>query len=304
MSQTRRFSYADLSGLQVLELPYKGKQLSMIVFLPNKLDGLAGLEQKLSPKSLEKWINSLKKQKVRVQLPRFKLRSGYGLKETLKKLGIKKACTDKADFTGLTPAPDFMIQRVIHQSYVDVNERGTEAAAATAVFMGGTGAMPKIPEFDARRPFLFVIRHQATGAILFVGRVFNPAPGRPVAPAPGEANLSYVKKNKAPRVSMKWVSVIGDLDRNVVRRTIRRHLIELKRCYVSKALSSKPDLTGRIKVRFEVNRKGRTLKVKSVSSTLNHKETQKCVVQAHQLWRFPKPKGVPVKILADYGFTH
>jgi serpin B len=109
----------------------------------------------------------------RIYFPKFEFDTKYFMEENLKNLGIKKAFTGNADFSGMTEAEQLYISSVIHQAYVKVDEKGTEAAAATAVFMGATARMPsKI--FKADHPFIFIIQEKKTGEILFVGKVVNP----------------------------------------------------------------------------------------------------------------------------------
>ncbi|HUS48181.1 MAG TPA: serpin family protein, partial [Phycisphaerae bacterium] len=121
------------------------------------------------------WLEELRKRQVDVRLPRFQLKTRYYLQEPLSAMGMPDAFVpEKADFSGMDGTKSLFISKVIHQAFVDVNEEGTEAAAATAVVMRKTngGAPPTI--FRADHPFLFLIRHEKTGAILFMGRVANP----------------------------------------------------------------------------------------------------------------------------------
>ena len=158
-------------GLQVLELPYKGDDLSMVVLLPKHLPDL---EKALNPDHLNNWLAGLQPEKVKVYLPRFKFQTRYYLGDYLKSMGIVEAFSDRADFSGMTGSKDLYIGKVIHQADIEVNEKGTEAAAATAVVMTWK-SVPMTVTFNADRPFLFLIRHKPTNSILFMGRVMNPA---------------------------------------------------------------------------------------------------------------------------------
>ena len=172
MRQFQEFPFASGDDLDVLELPYDGDRLSMVVLLPKQVDGLATVEASLSRENLERWLGRLRQQAVRVSLPRFKLDFRADLAKTLAGLGMTDAFSgSKADFSGMTGRRDLFIGLVIHQAQVDVNEEGTEAAAATAVKMK-RGPAPA--EFVANHPFLFLIRDKQTGSILFLGRVLNP----------------------------------------------------------------------------------------------------------------------------------
>jgi serpin B len=137
MFQTEKFGYAETPDVQVLDMPYVGKDLSMVVLLPRKVDGLAALEKNLSSRQLGEWFKNLREQKVIVGLPKFKMTSEFALKQTLSEMGMPKAFTFGADFSGMTGKEnDLFIQAVVHKAFVEVNEEGTEAAAATGVGFG------------------------------------------------------------------------------------------------------------------------------------------------------------------------
>lgn len=167
--------FRDKTSFQLLELPYKGDELSMVVMLPQP-NGLAKLEKQLSAERLNQWIGKLKKQKVIVSLPRFRMETEYALKPTLKAMGMP-AAFQPGGFTGLSDAPsarELYISAVLHKAFVEVNEEGTEAAAATAVVIRRKSKGPSYPYFNANRPFIFMIRDNATGSVLFLGRMMNP----------------------------------------------------------------------------------------------------------------------------------
>jgi len=173
--------YVDQDGLKVLAMPYGKKELSMIVLLPKTVDGLPELEKTLvtrGPDYLSELFGKLTDTHVSVVLPKFKLTSQFRLDEKLKALGMRIAFNEiLADFSGMTTDDKLHITAVVHQAFVDVYEAGTEAAAATAVVgggQGGGGPGVKPIEFRADHPFLFLIRDNRTGSILFMGRVMNP----------------------------------------------------------------------------------------------------------------------------------
>jgi serpin B len=170
------FGYADLGSLQVLEMPYTDRSLSMFVLLPKGVDGLAALERNLTPANLKKWLSAVRYGRVtKVFLPRFKFTTPtLSLKPVLQALGIKDAFERaKADFSRLDGRKDLYITGVFHKAFIEVNEAGTEAAAATAVVVGWKSALPP-PVFRADHPFLFVVMDTQTGTILFMGRVTHP----------------------------------------------------------------------------------------------------------------------------------
>lgn len=171
------YGYNETDTLQVLEMPYaheSGSELAMLVLLPVG-DNLAAAEEVLAAEKIADLRQSLVKQQVRVSFPKFTLENGYSLPETLAAMGMPTAFTDAADLSGMDGTKDLFISGVVHKAFVDVNEEGTEAAAATGVVMGITSARPDTtPVFRADHPFIFLITEKDSGTILFVGRVVNP----------------------------------------------------------------------------------------------------------------------------------
>ncbi len=175
MNQTGQFNYMETESFQALELPYVDDELSMIILLPKEFDGLDEFEKTLTAENLSKWLGKLRNRKVIVSIPKFKMTSQFALASVLKSMGMIDAFSPNADFSGMNGRRDLFISAVIHKAYVDVNEEGTEAAAATAVTMKLTSVGPtRIPVFRADHPFLFLIRDNHSGSILFIGRVMNP----------------------------------------------------------------------------------------------------------------------------------
>jgi len=177
MTQQHRFRYGERQDLQILELPYAGKGLSMVVLLPRREDGLPELERALTAAGLADWTRGLREQEVVVFLPRFKLISQFRVDAALHALGMVDAFSPgKADFAGMDGRPRWLyIGAVLHKAFVDVNEEGTEAAAATGVVVAASAARMQPPTFRADHPFLFLIRDNQTGSILFMGRVVDPS---------------------------------------------------------------------------------------------------------------------------------
>ena len=175
MRQTAEFGYFDGGEMHALELAYQGDRLAMVVLLPKSKDGIEGLEAALTPNMLEGTCAGLRRREVQVALPRFKTTAEFSLKDTLVAMGMADAFDPgRADFSGMTGAKDLSISAVVHKAFVDVNEEGTEAAAATAVVARMTAVAEPPPEFRADHPFLFLIRDTKTGAILFLGRILDP----------------------------------------------------------------------------------------------------------------------------------
>ncbi len=178
MHGSPKAGYLEVEEAQVLELPYEGDDLSLVVLLPRKSDGLLALEDSLTASRLTEWISSAGRafQAVEVFLPRFRMEAGFTLKKVLVPMGMTDAFDPRrADFGALSSAPGgLFIDEGFHKAFVDVNEEGTEAAAATGVVMVPASIAPSKPVFRADHPFLFLIRDDATGAILFLGRVTDP----------------------------------------------------------------------------------------------------------------------------------
>jgi serpin B len=173
MHTKAELKYGENDDLRILEMPYRSNRLSMVILLPNKNDGLAELEKTLTVSGIEQLLQTGSSQEVNVSLPKFKETSGFELTKPLKDLGMVDAFSENiANFSGITDPSDLFIEAILHKAYVIVDEEGTEAAAATAIFFADS--VPVM--FNADHPFLFLIKDNSTGAILFMGRVINPLP--------------------------------------------------------------------------------------------------------------------------------
>ena len=172
MRQRAKFNYAEDGGTQVLEMPYAGERFSMVIILPRDEDGLGALEKNLTEEWITAVLRRLKPVEIEVFLPRFKVEGAFTLNEKLEALGMVDAFDDvKADFTGMAPRRGLYIAHAVHKAYVEVDEEGTEAAAATGIVMG-IKSMPLV--FRADHPFLFFIRDRRSGSLLFWGRLVDP----------------------------------------------------------------------------------------------------------------------------------
>ncbi|MHC4414019.1 MAG: serpin family protein [Planctomycetota bacterium] len=175
MRVTDGFRMYDSDLLQVLELPYDGDRLSMVVVLPKSRDGLPSVEDALTYDNLSTWLDRLWLREVDVTLPRFTATSRFELNDELSELGMPIAFTSGADFSGINGQRDLFISKVIHQAFVDVNEEGTVSAAATPVIKQ-RGGSDRPATFVADHPFVLLIRDRVTGSVLFLGRIVDPAP--------------------------------------------------------------------------------------------------------------------------------
>ena len=170
------FAYDENDFFQALELPYEGEEVSMLLILPKAKDGLKHIEGCFGPGNLEACMKGMRKREVNVFLPRFKVESTFAsLKQTLTALGLTDAFdAQRADFSGISNLP-LSISDVVHKAFVEVNEEGTEAAAATGVIIRTTSIGPPPKTFRADRPFIFLIRENESGKILFMGRICDPS---------------------------------------------------------------------------------------------------------------------------------
>ncbi len=179
MRQKQEFLHGALQDAQIVELPYVGQDISMVVILPNAVDGLPALEASLTAEDLTSWLETLQETEVDLWLPRFTFSKRTDLKPVLIAMGMTSAFDPlTADLTGMAlggqpGVNDLYVHFVVQEAFILVNEEGTEAAAATAGGVGPTSYEPAV--FHADHPFLFLIRDRVTGSILFMGRVVNPA---------------------------------------------------------------------------------------------------------------------------------
>jgi len=174
------FNYTETSKMQILELPYSDSNISMLIFLPKKGYTVVDVIDYLNKETFSNLIDSMSEKRVDIYLPKFEIKTPlYTLNDYLIDLGMPTAFSDNADFSGIDGAKDLYISKVLHKAFIEVNEEGTEAAAATAVIMplkygGGSSSSSRII-FDCNHPFIFVIYHKETNTILFMGNVNDPS---------------------------------------------------------------------------------------------------------------------------------
>jgi serpin B len=168
--------YAQIDGAELVELPYEGGELSMVIVVPEEDDGLPELEASLSGPVVQSWFDSLASYPVMVSMPALEMRWKSLLNEPLIGLGMESAFSTSADFSGMSDELSLMIDVVIHEAYVKIDEEGTEAAAATGVGMIES-SVPDYRTVTADRPFLFLVRDRITDSVVFIGRVADPTAG-------------------------------------------------------------------------------------------------------------------------------
>jgi len=174
MKQTSYFRYAKGEKHQAIELLYDGKELSMVIFLPNE-GKFKEFEKSLNANQLETILNKISTKYVELTFPRFTYKSSFSLKKNLTKMGMRDAfSTEVADFSGMDGTRNLNLMDIVHEAFVLVNEAGTEAAAATAVLVATDSVPPPPLPVKIDRPFLFIIRDMETGTLLFLGRVVHP----------------------------------------------------------------------------------------------------------------------------------
>ncbi len=181
MNQTAKFLFYSDENFSMVEMPYlnrsrNGPQLSMVILLPNERNGLENLEKDFTVNNWHQWIGEMKSHRVHLSLPKFKIEDKIDLNQTLIELGMTKVFNSQADFSGITGNKDLFISKAIHKSFLNVDEKGTEAAAASGISMNLTSVLIPEPtqEFLVDHPFIFLIMERNTGAILFMGRVIQP----------------------------------------------------------------------------------------------------------------------------------
>jgi serpin B len=186
MNRLGQYGYMETESMQGLKMMYAGDEISMVILLPKKVptgdvspadDPLTNLEASVTAESLAGWMKEFHSEEVEVAIPQFKVTDRLDIASVLSSMGMKDAFDLKAaDFSGMNGKKDLHISAVVHRVVVDVNEEGTEAAATTAgpVATPSVGEEPRPEVFRADHPFLFLIRHEKTGAILFMGRVADP----------------------------------------------------------------------------------------------------------------------------------
>ncbi|GFS72860.1 serpin B10 [Nephila pilipes] len=174
MMQLRKyFQYAEKSTFHALNLPYKGKDIAMMILLPRSKKGLTELESQLSPTYVEDLAKEMLNIKLKVSLPKFRFEYSKSLVSTLKSLGMLKAFSDsEADLTGISDLKGIYVSDIFHKTVIEVNEEGSKAAAVTtAVVPGYRSAPPPVPEFTVDHPFLFTIYNTKNNLNLFTGRI-------------------------------------------------------------------------------------------------------------------------------------
>ncbi|HDS29033.1 MAG TPA: serpin family protein, partial [Candidatus Acetothermia bacterium] len=175
MRQTAVIPYTCTDTAQVVDLAYEGGDLALLIALPREGITLSEVESVLTPEVIAAWVEALESTHVTIHLPPFRLRTAMSLRDPLQAMGMPLAFSDQADFSGLAGRTDLTIDDVIHEAFIDVDEAGTEAAAATAVVIRVTSLPLEPVSFRADRPFLFLLRERHTGTILFMGRVEDPS---------------------------------------------------------------------------------------------------------------------------------
>jgi serpin B len=175
MHQKGKFKYLDGGDFQALEMPYVGQELSLVALLPKKADGLPDFEKQLTEANLAKWLAGMREREIAVAFPKFKVEAEFLLNDVLAGMGMSDAFrSGTADFSGINGRKkDLFISAVVHKAFVEIHEEGSEAAAATAVVLDTKSARVE-PVFRADRPFLFLIRDNRSGSILFLGRLVEP----------------------------------------------------------------------------------------------------------------------------------
>lgn len=206
--KVEKHRYYEDDEVQVLELGYEGRDISMIMVLPRFADNFSQIQSSLTANKYDKWINGISSRPVVVTIPKFQMNVKYDLRSTLRKMGLKDPFTENANFSEISKTP-LRISKVMHQAFLQVDEIGTEASASTAIVGTSKGGLVQKPAFfNANQPFMFFIVDRKTNAILFTGRLTKPnyddakeysetQPVRfPVMPIPVTDEVHWVKKGE------------------------------------------------------------------------------------------------------------
>ncbi|MBN3033990.1 MAG: serpin family protein [Bacteroidales bacterium] len=177
MFSESEYNYFEDYGIRGLEIPYAGREFSMIVLLPEDPLGVDSLIRVINPEILATWQGMMMGEHINLYLPKFKVETLIKLEDIFTGMGMVLPFSDLADFSGMSSSCDLKIDKVIHRALIETDETGTEAAAATAVVMMETAIADEPPplEFRVDHPFIFLLKEKKTGVILFAGRINNPA---------------------------------------------------------------------------------------------------------------------------------
>lgn len=178
MYMQNHFRYSECEDVQYIELPYIYNLTSMVIVLPKNKDGITHLEKTMTFSKFASLKKKAQTTLVQLYLPKFKFDSSFLLNDSLQKMGLKSAFSSGANFSKMTALNDLFISKAIHKTYIEVNEDGTEAAAATAITMARGAPAPSCSKpfiFKADHPFMFFIVHNESGAILFMGKILKPS---------------------------------------------------------------------------------------------------------------------------------
>ena len=172
MNTKASYGYHETDKMQILELPYEGNSLSMVIILPKGKQELNDLMTYFNQNQYEKWLNQLTPQTVDVAFPKFKTGSNINVAQYLAVMGLEEAFSNRADFTGISEKTT-KLSKIFHQSFIEVNEKGTEASAASAA-IGTAKGISETPIFKADRPFMYLIKENKNNQVVFMGRLMNP----------------------------------------------------------------------------------------------------------------------------------
>lgn len=176
MSRQGEYLYLENNLLQLVSLPYSDSGLSLDIFLPKETTSFKVFLEQFNLDSWQEWTSKLSRREGTVKIPRFKVEYEINLNDTLKRLGMKKAFqSDQADFSLMTKIPVY-VSEVLHKTYLEVNEEGTEAAAVTSIGVRTTSMSPSVEPFSfkADRPFICILRERKTNSLLFMGTIVEP----------------------------------------------------------------------------------------------------------------------------------
>jgi len=174
MNNSINSGYYEDKYCEIIDIPYSNEKISLLIILPKAYNKLKKVEKILNYEYYQKYINNKSVKRIQLSLPKFNIESDFDLNESLNKLGVKQSFTISADFSGIAEDEKLYISKVVHKANIELDEEGTEAAAATAVLMRKTTMLIEDVDFKVDRPFIYMIKDQKTNTIYFIGKVLNP----------------------------------------------------------------------------------------------------------------------------------
>ncbi len=297
-------SRAQLPAGEVIDLSVPDQPLSLTLFVPARVTGLPELEKRLGPERLREWMALLVPDLVSVRLPQLHLARSLRLDEVLSAMGLTTGFNRQADFTGIRPRRRLSLSAVVHHARLALHPSAPAASASAkrAAVKSEPGALL------VDHPFLFALRHRATGALLLLGRVIRPVDTGKVTRLPDcreedDASASHTapERRRPPRYD-PFLRVVGGLAPKHVRPLIKKARRAFQKCYQRKPLAGQRKKSGHVVVAFHIGMSGTPSRAQIMVSTISHKAAEQCVLEVVRQWVFPKNPVEPTLVSFVLGF--